>query len=70
LLLAVVWLEGTMAVVLNLLVGPWSLAVAQWLLKATLITTQLCTWALVACLLRFLLIYVTRRGRALLAAPA
>ncbi len=70
LLLAVVWLEGAMAVGLNLLVGPWSQPVALGLLKGTLLITQLCTWALVACLLRFLLVYVVRRGRALLAAPA
>ena len=65
LLLAVVWLEGTMAVVLNLLIGPWSLSVAQGLLKGTLVISQLLTWALVACLLRFLLDYVARRSRAL-----
>ncbi len=67
LLLAVVWLEGTMALVINLLVGPWwSQTVAVGLLKATLVISQLLTWALVACLLRFLLIYVARRGRTLL----
>ena len=38
---------------------------AQGLLKVTLVITQLGTWALVACLLRFLLPYVVRRGRAL-----
>ena len=65
LLLAVVWLEGGMAVVLNLFIGPWSLPIAQGLLKATLILAQLATWALVACLLRFLLPYVARRARAL-----
>lgn len=65
LLLAVVWLEGGMAVVLNLLIGPRSLPVAEGLLKATLVISQLLTWALVACLLRFLLIYVAQRGRAL-----
>jgi len=65
LVLVVVWLEGTMALVLNLVVGPWSQPVALGLLKATLVTAQLCTWALVACLLRYLLIYVGRRGRAL-----
>jgi hypothetical protein len=67
LLLAVVWLEGAMAVVLNLWVGLWSQPVAEYLLKATLVITQLCTWALVACLLRFLVIYVAKRGQALLA---
>ena len=65
LLLGVVWLEGGMAVALNLLAGSWSLPAAQGLLKATLVVTQLGTWALVACLLRFLLPYVARRGRAL-----
>lgn len=65
LLLAVAWLEGTMAVGVNLLVGPWSLPVAEGLLKGTLIISQLLTWALVACLLRFLLGYVAQRSRAL-----
>ena len=65
LLVAVVWLEGGMAVVLNLFIGRWSPEAAQLLLKATLGVTQVATWALVACLLRFLLIYVGRRGRAL-----
>lgn len=69
LLLAVVWLEGTMAVVLNLLIGPWSLPVAQGLLKGALVVSQLLTWALVACLLRFLLGYVARRSRALWVGP-
>ncbi len=66
LLLGVVWLEGAMATVLNLVVGPWSQPVALWLLKVTLVATQLVTWALVACLLRFLFIHVGRRSRFLL----
>jgi hypothetical protein len=65
LLLAVVWLEGGMAVVLNLVTGLWSPAVAERMLKVTLAVSQLLTWALVACLLRELLAYVARRGRAL-----
>jgi hypothetical protein len=64
LLLAVIWLEGGVAVVLNLLVAPGSPSLAQGLLKAALVVSQVGTWALVACLLRFLLIYVARRGRA------
>lgn len=64
LLLAVVWLEGAMAVVLNL--GPWSQSVALGLLKVSLTVSQLLTWALVACLLRFLLIQAGRRVRVLL----
>ena len=64
LLLAVVWLEGSMAVLLNLIIAPWSQSVAVLLLKGTLVITQLLTWALVACLLRFLLIYIGRRGHA------
>jgi len=55
-----------MATVLNLVVGPWSQPVALWLLKVTLVATQLVTWALVACLLRFLFIHVGRRSRFLL----
>ena len=65
LLLAVTWLEGGIAVVLNLLIGRWSQPVAHSLLKGTLAVSQLLTWALIACLLRFLLNYMVRRGRAL-----
>jgi len=65
LLLAVTWLEGGIAVVLNLLIGRWSQPVAHSLLKGTLAVSQLLTWALIACFLRFLLNYMVRRGRAL-----
>lgn len=66
LLLAVVWFEGAVAVVLNLLVGPHSLPLATALLKGTLTVSQLLTWALVACLLHFLLAYIAQRGMSLL----
>ncbi|HWA28324.1 MAG TPA: glycosyltransferase 87 family protein [Lacunisphaera sp.] len=65
LLLAAVWFEGGMAVVLNVVVGPWSLPTAQAMLKATLFLSQVATWALVACLLRYLFGYAVRRGHAL-----
>jgi len=65
LLLLVVWLEGTVAVEINLLAGPLSEATAHGLLKTTLVITQLATWALVACLLRFVLGYAARRARTL-----
>lgn len=69
LLLLVVWLEGLAALLLNLLAGAWPPGLAQGVLKGALTLSQLLTWALVGCLLRFLLGYLGRRGRALLAAP-
>lgn len=64
LLLAVVWFEGAVAVGLNLVFGSQSSPVALGLLKATLLISQLLTWAWVACLLRFLLIMLGQQVRA------
>jgi hypothetical protein len=69
LLLTVVWLEGGMALLINLGVMHWSEGAALVLLKVTLVISQLLTWMLVACLLRFLFNYLWRRGRAFLFAP-
>ncbi len=66
LLLAVVWLEGLVAVGLNLLTGPASKTGALQVLTVTLAVTQLLTWALVACLMRFLFIYAGQRSWTLL----
>ena len=65
LLVAVLWLEGTMAILLNALAPPDS-PVALGILKGVLVTTQLLEWALVACLARFVFLYLGQRGRELL----
>ena len=70
LLLAVLWLEGSMATVINIcfftsIVLP---ATANQMLEITLVVSQLLTWALVACLWRALLIH-TGRQVTRLAAP-
>ena len=70
LLLGVAWTEGVGAAILNNVTGLWSNAAALQALKLVLVTAQLLTWALVACLLRFVLIYLWRRGRELLAENA
>lgn len=64
LLMTVLWLEGLVAVALNLWTAPDS-TVALGILKATIITAQLLEWAVIALLLRFLLIYLVRRWRGL-----
>lgn len=69
LLLGVVWLEGLVAVILNLLSGPQAQLPALRVLPVALALSQLLTWALVACLARFLLIYLVRRARELGSAP-
>jgi hypothetical protein len=66
LLVAVLWLEGVMAVVINLIIMPLSLGVAQWVLDATLVVSQLLTWGLVILLVRQLVIYCVDRTRWLL----
>ena len=65
-LLGVAWLEGGMAVILNLLVVRVSGSLAGSLLKGTLFLSQLLTWVLIACLIRFLLVYFKQRCRELL----
>jgi hypothetical protein len=64
LLVGVLWLEGFMAVVINVLVTPLSRIFAERLLTVALVTSQLLTWSLVACLLRCLLSYVLRCAHA------
>jgi len=60
LLLAVVWFEGAMALVLNLVVTPWSEPVALALLGGVLGISQFLTWAWIACLLRATFVMVGR----------
>ncbi|MBI2813916.1 MAG: hypothetical protein HYX71_06500 [Opitutae bacterium] len=64
LLLAVVWFEGVIAVLLNLLVGPHSRLLAGTWLKGALTVSQLLTWAWVACLLRVTLGLLGRQAGA------
>lgn len=61
LLLAVVWFEGTMALVLNLVVAPRSEPVALTLLSGVLLLSQVLTWAWMACLLRGTFVLIGRR---------
>ena len=67
LLLSVVWLEGTVALGFNLVARFRGQPGNVDLLKLTLLVEQLLTWALVACLARFLLIYLGQWGCSLLA---
>lgn len=61
LLFAVLWFEGLAAVLLNLGIFPSPLDLS--LLKACLFVEQVLTWALVACLWRYLVVYLDRHGR-------
>lgn len=63
LLLAVLWLEGVLALVINLVLTPLSLPLAYRALDATLVVSQLLTWGLVGCLARELALYGIRRIR-------
>lgn len=63
LLLAVLWLEGVLALVINLVLTPLSLPLAHRALDATLVVSQLLTWGLVGCLVRELGLYGIRRIR-------
>ena len=54
-----------MALVINLLITPLSLPLANRMLDATLMVSQLLTWGLVACLVRELVYYGVRRIRCL-----
>ncbi len=65
LLLAVLWLEGLLAVVINLVIMPLSLPLANRVLDTTLVVSQLLTWGLVACLVRELAFHGIRRIRCL-----
>ena len=64
LLLAVVWFEGVVAVLLNLLVGPHSRLLAGTWLKGALTISQLVTWIWVAGLLRVALGLLGRQAGA------
>ncbi len=63
LLVAVLWFEGSAAILIN--IGVFSALLlpltANRMLEAALVISQLLTWALVACLWRALLIYTTRQ---------
>lgn len=63
LLLAVLWFEGTMAVVINLGLAPWSPGAAQTTLTATLVAGQILTWGLMIFLMGQLLRYCLARIR-------
>lgn len=71
LLMAVLWVEGGVAlgINLNVVTGTLSPEVAQRMIALTVQAGQLLTWALVFCLWRALLIYVARETKRLLAAP-
>ena len=63
LLIAVLWLEGFMAVVINLSVtfSIWTTVTGERVLAVTLLASQLLTWALAISLGRSLLIYLQRQ---------
>jgi hypothetical protein len=69
LLLAVLWLEGLAAIVLNLTAAPDSTR-ALAVLRAVLVVEELLDWAFVACLIRFLFVHVGRWGRTFVAGTA
>lgn len=71
LLMAVLWVEGGVALGINLNVftGTLSPGMAHRMIAITVQAGQLLTWALVFCLGRALLVYVTRETRRLLAGP-
>jgi hypothetical protein len=61
LLLVVLWLEGLLSVVINVLMPPGEYLLALQVMKATLAISQVLTWALVISLLRSVLIYAGPR---------
>ena len=63
LLLAVLWFEGLMAILINMVLTPLSITVARRVLDVTLAVQQVLTWGLVLALTRGLLIYTERRLR-------
>jgi hypothetical protein len=63
LLLAVLWLEGLLALVINLVISGLAPAIAHRMLVATLVASQLLTWGLIVCLLRPLVAYGVERSR-------
>jgi hypothetical protein len=65
LLFAVLWFEGSLALVINLVLTPRSTSLALHTLDATLVVTQLLTWAWAACLLRPLIFFCVDRIRSL-----
>jgi hypothetical protein len=62
LMLAVLWLEGGLAVGINVSASVLPGATARALLAADLLVSQILTWALVVCLWRALLLYVGRQA--------
>lgn len=66
LLLTALWLEGLAAITVNLVAAPDS-ARALLVLKAALFGSNVVDWILIACLMRFLFVYVGRLGREFLA---
>ena len=61
LLLIVLWFEGLMAIVINVVFTPLSVPAARHLLNAILAINQVLTWSLILALVRELLIYANRR---------
>ena len=72
LLLAVLWLEGAMAVVINLSVtfSLWTAGMGERVLEATLVVSQLLGWVLAVILGRSLLLYLQRQLQRLGFLPA
>ncbi len=68
LVLGLAWGEGVAAVILNLLGDAISPATALAILKVVLVVSQLATWVLVGCLLRYVCAYFFRCYRAFVAA--
>ena len=52
-----------MAILINLVIAPWSLDVGYRVLSATITINQLLTWGLVFCLVRQLVFYGVNRVR-------
>jgi hypothetical protein len=69
-LLAVLWLEGVLALVMNGLAAAHFRSIAEGLLVPTLVLGQLLEWLLIGCLLRFLFSFAFRRARELRVLPA
>lgn len=65
LLAGTLWLEGIMAVILNVIVAPDFPSTARIALSSTLFISQLLSWALMTCLMRFLVQYVVGSAKSL-----
>jgi len=64
-LLAMLWFEGVTAIVINTLIGPRSVSLANEVLSAAIVTSQLLTWLLIALLSRELAAWGISQGRRL-----